>query len=113
MCQQCITFRVIDHTFVEKLGLGIEGRFIISISHAWELLNRYVDMPYGENNGWFERKKEMWENGFIVGDIDLLEEKSLPLEYWQTFERNKLHNYFSIYKLPETFVLPEISDVPE
>lgn len=110
MCQQCVTFRQLKPSFVDKLGL--KGRFIISISHAWELLNLYVDMEYGEKNGWFDRKKEMWENGFIIGNIDLLEDKSLPLEYWQTFERVRLHNYYPIYKLPETFVIPEISDVP-
>ncbi len=109
MCHQCITFRQLQPTFVDKLGL--EGRFIMSISNAWELLNRYVDEDIKDEEKWFARKKVMWANGSIVGDIDLLEEKSLPLEYWQTFTIIEINN-IPIYKLPETFVLPEISDVP-
>lgn len=110
MCQLCITFRQLQPSFVEKLGL--QGRFIISIDHAWELLNRYVEKDMKDEEKWFAQKKKSWDTKFIIGDIDLVEEKSLPLEYWRKFERIQLHNYFVIYKLPVNFVIPEISDIP-
>jgi hypothetical protein len=101
MCGDCITFAELAEPL--KDSLGIQGRYIASLTDAWELANIVVDERVVRNEGekWFDLKQELWKGGDVIrGERMVQGENGFPENYWEVYEKVNVKG-LNIYKLSD------------
>ena len=104
MCKDCYTFAELSDTL--KSALGIEGRYIASLTNAWDLANLVVrNDEENDEEKWFTTKEALWKGGdIVIGNHMVQGEDGFPENYWEVYERMNIKGC-SIYKIPSVEAL--------